>query len=77
MGIRPEHLMIIKGNELTVELTEALGGVSYAYLRANDGTRLIVEERGDVRSKEGDKVGLSFEPERAMMFDHKTGQRLR
>jgi lactose/L-arabinose transport system ATP-binding protein len=77
MGVRPEHLSIVEGDNLIVELTEALGGVSYAYLRASDGTRLIVEERGDVRSKQGDTVGLTFEPERALMFDAKTEDRLR
>ncbi len=77
MGVRPEHLQIIQGDRLTVELTEALGGVSYAYLRAHDGTRLIIEERGDVRSKQGDKVGLTFEPHRALMFDAQTEERLR
>jgi lactose/L-arabinose transport system ATP-binding protein len=77
MGVRPEHLNIVEGDALTIELTEALGGVSYAYLRAEDGTRLIVEERGDERSKMGDKVGLTFEPHRALMFDSKTEERLR
>jgi lactose/L-arabinose transport system ATP-binding protein len=77
MGVRPEHLNIVAGDELSVELTEALGGVSYAYLRADDGTRLIVEERGDERSKQGDRVGLTFEPKRALMFDATTEERLR
>ena len=77
MGVRPEHLNIVEGDALTIELTEALGGVSYAYLRAEDGKRLIVEERGDERSKMGDKVGLTFEPHRALMFDSKTEERLR
>ena len=77
MGVRPEHLNIVEGGDLIVELTEALGGVSYAYLRASDGTRLVVEERGDVRSKQGDAVGVTFEPNRALMFDAKTEERLR
>ena len=77
MGVRPEHLNIVEGDNLTVELTEALGGVSYAYLRANDGTRLIVEERGDERSKQGDKVNVEFDPSRALMFDAQTEERMR
>ena len=77
MGVRPEHLKIVEGDNLTVELTEALGGVSYAYLRANDGTRLIVEERGDERSKQGDKVNVEFDPSRALMFDAQTEERMR
>ena len=77
MGVRPEHLTIVAGSGMNVELTEALGGVSYAYLRASDGTRLIVEERGDERSKIGDTVDVEFEPYRAMFFDANTGARLR
>ena len=77
MGVRPEHLKIVEGDDLVVELTEALGGVSYAYLRASDGTRMIVEERGDVRSKQGDTVGVTFDASRALMFDAKTEERLR
>ena len=77
MGVRPEHLNIVAGSRLKVELTEALGGVSYAYLRAQDGSRLIVEERGDERSKIGDMVDVAFENHRAMFFDDQSGARLR
>jgi lactose/L-arabinose transport system ATP-binding protein len=59
-------------------MTEALGGVSYAYIVSDKtGERLIVEERGDVRSKEGDMVGLNFEDRRAYFFDGTSGKRLR
>ncbi|WP_298436189.1 ABC transporter ATP-binding protein [uncultured Jannaschia sp.] len=77
VGLRPEHLEIGPGDVLDVELTEALGGVSYAYLMARDGERLIVEERGDVRSSDGDRVGLSIDPARLMLFDAESGARLR
>ena len=78
MGVRPEHLEIVPGGDThTVELTEALGGVSYAYLVASTGEKLIVEERGDERSSTGDKVGVKFEPHRAMLFDRATEKRIR
>ena len=78
LGLRPEHLSVDRsGDSFTVELTEALGGVSYAYLRAEDDTRLIVEERGDDRSSEGDRVGLNFEPGRVMVFEREGGLRIR
>jgi len=77
-GLRPEHLSIDpNGDALTVDLTESLGGVSYAYLSGATGEKLVVEERGDDRVSEGDKVGLSFEPERMYLFDSKTEQRIR
>jgi len=78
VGIRPEHLTIVRGGgELTVDLTEALGGVSYAYLSTPTGERIIVEERGDDRVKEGDKVSLSFDIGRAMLFDGASEMRIR
>ncbi|WP_208350135.1 ABC transporter ATP-binding protein [Pseudaestuariivita rosea] len=77
LGLRPEHLEIIPGETHQVELTEALGGVSYAYLVASTGERLIVEERGDQRSKIGDTVGLQFDPARAMLFDTESEARIR
>src|SRR6056297_2641404 len=43
LGLRPEHLEIEPGGAgFRVELTEALGGVSYAYLAGPDGSRLVV-----------------------------------
>ena len=76
-GIRPEHLEVdLNGDTHTVELTEALGGVSYAYLVCDTGEKMIVEERGDTRSNAGDRVGLRFEDRRAYFFD-KSDNRLR
>ncbi len=78
IGLRPEHLSLDPAaTGLTVELTEALGGVSYAHLRAPDGTTLIVEERGDDRSRAGSAVGLTFETDRVYVFDAGSGARIR
>lgn len=77
LGMRPEHLTIGAGDVVSVDLTEALGGVSYAYLTTDTGEKIVVEERGDVRSDEGDRVTLSVDPARIMMFDAQTGARIR
>ncbi|MGB5863158.1 MAG: sn-glycerol-3-phosphate ABC transporter ATP-binding protein UgpC [Sulfitobacter sp.] len=78
MGIRPEHITIVPaGNTHTVELTEALGGVSFVHLVSASGDKIIVEERGDERSVEGAEVGIEIPLDRAMLFDRKTGMRLR
>ena len=77
VGLRPEHLEMTPGGAATVDLTEALGGVSYAYLSAPSGERLVVEERGDVRSREGDGVAVAIDPARAMLFDAASEARLR
>ncbi len=77
VGLRPEHLALGPGDTHRVEMTESLGGVSYAYLNAPSGERLVVEERGDTRSRAGDVLGLTVDPARACVFDTETGQRLR
>mgnify|MGYP002062742107 CR=1 FL=1 len=78
VGARPEHITIDPaGDSHTVELTESLGGVSFAYLTSDTGERVIVEERGDVRTEEGARVGLRIDASRIFLFDGKTEQRIR
>ena len=78
VGLRPEHLSVDPaGSTHVVDLTEALGGVSYAYLTSTTGERIVIEERGDIRSDEGDTVGISFDASTAMVFDGETELRLR
>ena len=77
-GIRPEHLLIDpKGQTHSVDMTERLGGVSYAYLIAPTGERIIVEIRGVSEVEEGSKVGLSFDPASVYFFDADTEARIR
>ena len=77
-GLRPEHLEVdASGDALRVDLVESLGGVSFAYLEAANGERLVVEQRGDVRVAEGANVGLTFDSSRLYLFDEKTEQRIR
>jgi len=78
VGARPEHIVIDPtGNTHTVELTESLGGVSFAYLTSETGERIVVEERGDERTPAGAKVGIRIEPSRIFLFDAETEQRIR
>jgi lactose/L-arabinose transport system ATP-binding protein len=76
VGLRPQHLKIGPGDTHRVELTEALGGVSYVHLTAPSGEKLIVERHDQVSLDPGAKVGLSFDARDAMLFD-KEGLRLR
>jgi lactose/L-arabinose transport system ATP-binding protein len=76
VGLRPQHLKIGPGDTHRVELTEALGGVSYVHLTAPSGEKLIVERHDQVNLDPGAKVGLSFDARDAMLFD-KDGLRLR
>ena len=76
VGLRPQHLKIGPGDTHRVELTEALGGVSYVHLTAPSGEKLIIERHDQVSLEPGVKVGVSFDARDAMLFD-KDGLRLR
>jgi lactose/L-arabinose transport system ATP-binding protein len=76
VGLRPQHLKIGAGDTHRVELTEALGGVSYVHLTAPSGEKLIIERHDQVSLEPGAKVGIGFDAKDAMLFD-KDGRRLR
>ena len=78
VGVRPEHITLDAAGEThTVEMTESLGGVSYAYLTSATGERIVVEERGDERTAAGVTVGINIDPSRIFLFDAETEQRIR
>ena len=78
VGVRPQHLTLDpSGNTHTVDLTERLGGLSYVYLIADTGERLIIEEGEETDLPTEGRVGISFDPRHVMVFDAKTEQRLR
>lgn len=77
VGLRPQHLKIdATGTTHKVELTEALGGVSYVHLTAASGEKLIVERHDQISLEPGAMVGLGFDGNDAMVFDS-AGKRLR
>jgi lactose/L-arabinose transport system ATP-binding protein len=76
VGLRPQHLSLAPGATHRVEVTEALGGVSYIHLSAPTGERLIVESREDPKVTIGQQTGIAFDPADAMVFDE-GGARLR
>ena len=78
IGLRPEHLTLDpKGSTHRIEMTESLGGVSYAYLKGTSGEKIVVEERGEIRSTEGDTVGLILDAASARLFDAASETRIR
>ncbi|NAZ36312.1 TOBE domain-containing protein, partial [Rubellimicrobium sp. CFH 75288] len=77
LGLRPQHLAVAEGSTHRVELTEALGGVSYIHVTAPTGEKLVVESRDDPRVAPGDRVGIAFDPAQVFAFDPVSGARLR
>ncbi|MDO8882520.1 MAG: sn-glycerol-3-phosphate ABC transporter ATP-binding protein UgpC [Pseudotabrizicola sp.] len=77
LGIRPQHLTLTEGTTHKVEMTEALGGVSYLHVTGETGEKLVIESREDPRVRLGDRVAVSFDAAQMMAFDAKTDLRLR
>ena len=85
VGLRPEHLAVTAGGDhgedhggdFSVDLTESLGGVSYAHLLTATGEKVVVEERGEHRSAAGARVGIEVDPAQVFVFDAQSGMRLR
>ncbi|MDE9449834.1 sn-glycerol-3-phosphate ABC transporter ATP-binding protein UgpC [Aliiroseovarius sp. Z3] len=78
VGVRPQHLTISAGNGGAVlDLRERLGGVSYDYLIATTGEKIIVENRTEDTLPESSEVIVGFEDADAMFFDAATEKRLR
>ena len=77
LGIRPERLALDEtGLPVTVEMIEALGGVSYLHARTRDGQPIVVERHQLRESLEGREVHLTADPEHVLLFDPE-GRRLR
>ena len=76
-GLRPNQLELTDGDTHRVELSEQLGGVSYHYLTAQDGTRITVEAHDQFAPRPGSRVGLRFDPADALFFAADGGARLR
>ncbi len=77
LGLRPQHLTLTEGATHRVEVTEALGGVSFIHVVAETGEKLVVESRDDPKVRLGDKVGIRFEDTHVFAFDAKDDRRLR
>ena len=77
VGLRPQHLKLAKSGDLEVEFTEALGDISYVYLKTPDGERVVVESRENKLPITGSKVGIEANTTSALFFDPKTELRVK
>ncbi|MEX0969383.1 MAG: sn-glycerol-3-phosphate ABC transporter ATP-binding protein UgpC [Paracoccaceae bacterium] len=77
IGLRPQALQLSTGDALKVDLVEQLGGVSYAYLTAATGERLVAEIKGDDDPKVDSATNITFDSSNMLVFDAKTETRLR
>ncbi len=80
-GVRPQSLKITEGDTHVVEMTEALGGVSFIHLApkgaGTETRRLQIETTGETVLPQGSTCGVGADPAQLYLFDSETGQRLR
>ncbi len=77
LGVRPQDLHVRDGSTHKVEMTEALGGVSYIHCAAGSEPKLIIETKGNHVEKPGANVSVHVVPDEVFLFDKATGLRLR
>ena len=77
IGLRPQHLKLAKSGDLEVEFTEALGDISYIYLKTQSGDRVVVESRDEKLPSTRAKVGIEVKASKALFFDPKTELRVK
>ena len=77
IGLRPQHLKLAKSGDLEVEFTEALGDISYIYLKTQSGDRVVVESRDEKLPSTSAKVGIEVKASKALFFDPKTELRVK
>jgi lactose/L-arabinose transport system ATP-binding protein len=76
-GFRPQDIAITEGDSHTVEMTEALGGVSYIHCAAQGQPKLVIESRGTHVERPGARVALTPDADALYLFDAETGLRVR
>lgn len=77
VGMRPEHMQIVPGDSLTVDLIEQLGGVTYIHVKTKNDEKLIIESKGQQHYQRGQTIGVSVAREDLRYFDAESELRLR
>ncbi len=76
-GIRPQDIGIREGRTHRVEMTEALGGVSYIHCASDGKPKLVIETKGNHVERPDARIALHVEARSVYLFDRTTGLRLR
>jgi len=77
VGVRPNKVKLADGATHSVDLSERLGGVSYHYITAADGARIVVEAFDQDAPPSGTRTGITFDAADAYFFDPESKLRLR
>ncbi len=77
LGIRPEHIMLVKDNGIsaTIKNVEPMGSVTFLNVQIGR-TELTVQYTGLVKLEAGMDINLAFAEEKMLFYDKKTGKLL-
>ncbi|MFN7003563.1 MAG: ABC transporter ATP-binding protein [Roseinatronobacter sp.] len=76
-GFRPQDLKIVPGDTHRVEMTEALGGVSYIHCLRDGQPKLVIETDGTHVERPGAAIAVQADAGQLFLFDKSNGLRLR
>ena len=80
LGVRPEHFSFAEDAgsalDITCDVTEQMGEISYIYADAGAETQIIVERRHDRSIRDGDRITVYIPKEKCFLFDQ-NGHRIR
>ena len=77
VGIRPEHLKLVPSKVgAQVDLIEKLGGLTYVYLEALNGEKIVVSTHEICNLRLGDFAKVSCNPSQVLVFEKHTGKRM-
>ncbi|TPW31119.1 ABC transporter ATP-binding protein [Martelella alba] len=78
VGLRPEHLMLVREGEaqlkLKLRLAEATGATTFLFTDSDPEVAIVVNDRESVTP--GATLSLRIDPERIHLFDQETGVRI-
>jgi lactose/L-arabinose transport system ATP-binding protein len=77
VGFRPQDIHVQPGTTHTVDMTEALGGVSYIHCAHGQEQKLVIETNGTHVERPGAQIAIKVDPKAMFLFDKRTGHRLR
>ena len=72
LGARPEHLALVtgaKGITGHLDYVERLGEVGFAHVALADGSKVVVETRGDSQALHAKQVSVTLDPTKVHYFD--------
>lgn len=78
VGIRPEHVTLVEGDDFSVEMVENLGSEKLVYLKSvhREGVELAARTSVANTIRVGDRCGVQWDADHFHLFEKSTGDRI-